>query len=36
MCSCPVIVGMVDFRNFATIGATVIDAPLRETESWLR
>jgi hypothetical protein len=26
----------VDFRDFATIRATVIDVPLKETKGWLQ
>jgi hypothetical protein len=36
MCSCSTIAGMVDFRNFTAIRATIIDAPLKESEGGLR
>jgi hypothetical protein len=35
MCSCPIIIGMVDFRNFTSIRAAIIDTPLKETKGWL-
>jgi hypothetical protein len=36
MCSYPTIIGMVDLRNFASIRATIIDAPLKQTKGWLQ